>query len=394
MGLKEKHFFEGAERLGLPFQAGKDITQIGFRPQQNAILQPRGTAGRTSDVSRLRFPEAFGCTFCGHCSQGCFEPLGAPINLKAKRSTSVSYIPMALTADRWSRHGKPVTLMADAFAIKVGLDPFAAARRLTWRVGATGEVFTEDARVIVLACGTVETPRLWLNSGLPNPNAWVGRGLTDHFVDAVTGLMPFDTGSSRGPGSGARIDYPGRGMIEPVGETPGLRAALSAFSDAGIPGYYNNGMSAGGADITGRLVTCVRVGLPDFLHARGDLGRIDRGHDAAGTERPQSLERGGVLRRHEKPSPARGEFTQQLRLELVRCLGDHEAEIDRRRSDHIARPRRPIRELDRVAGRHQHTRKLGSRGRLPRHDQNRPPGVRAWPNSLPTPHDRSSARAV
>jgi choline dehydrogenase-like flavoprotein len=254
MGLKEKHFFEGAERLGLPFEAGKDITQIGFRPQQNAILQPHGTAGRTSDVSRLRFPEAFGCTFCGHCSQGCFEPLGAPINLKAKRSTSVSYIPMALTADRWSRHGKPVTLMADAFAIKVGLDPFAAARRLTWRVGATGEVFTEDARVIVLACGTVETPRLWLNSGLPNPNAWVGRGLTDHFVDAVTGLMPFDTGSSRGPGSGARIDYPGRGMIEPVGETPGLRAALSAFSDAGIPGYYNNGLSAGGADITGRLV--------------------------------------------------------------------------------------------------------------------------------------------
>jgi choline dehydrogenase-like flavoprotein len=66
--------------------------------------------------------------------------------------------------------------------------------------------------------------------------------------------MPFDTGSSRGPGSGARIDYPGRGMIEPVGETPGLRAALSAFSDAGIPGYYNNGLSADGADITGRLV--------------------------------------------------------------------------------------------------------------------------------------------
>jgi len=254
MGLKEKHFFEGAERLRLPFQAGKDITQIGFRPQQNAILQPRGTAGRTSDASRLRFPEAFGCTFCGHCSQGCFEPLGAPLNLKAKRSTSVSYIPMALTADRWSRHGKPVTLVADAFAIKVGLDPSGAARRLTWRIGATGEVLTEDARVIVLACGTVETPRLWLNSGLPNPNGWVGRGLTDHFVDAVTGLMPFDTGSSRGPGSGARIDYPGRGMIEPVGETPGLRAALSAFSDAGIPGYYNNGLSADGADITGRLV--------------------------------------------------------------------------------------------------------------------------------------------
>jgi hypothetical protein len=75
-----------------------------------------------------------------------------------------------------------------------------------------------------------------------NPNGWVGRGLTDHFVDAVTGRMPFDTGSSRGPGCLARIDFPGIGMLEAVGETPGLRAGLSAFSAAGIPGYYDNGL--------------------------------------------------------------------------------------------------------------------------------------------------------
>ena len=70
--------------------------------------------------------------------------------------------------------------------------------------------------------------------------------------------MPFDTGSSRGPGCNARIDYPGVGMIEPVGETPGLRAGLNAFSDAGIPGYYDNGLPGGGhgADAVGRLVGC------------------------------------------------------------------------------------------------------------------------------------------
>ena len=256
MGLKEKHFFEGAQRIGLPLETTKDITRPAFRPQQNAILQPHGTAGRTGDPKHLHFPEAQGCTFCGHCSQGCFEPIGAPINLKAKRSTSVSYIPMALTADRWSKTGKAVTLIADAFAVRVATDARGAARHITWRIGATGETFTEDARVIVLSCGTVETPRLWLNSGLPNPNGWVGRGLTDHFVDAVTGKMPFDTGSSRGPGCLGRIDYPGIGMLEPVGETPGLRAALSAFSAAGIPGYYDNGLggTGHGADSVGRLV--------------------------------------------------------------------------------------------------------------------------------------------
>jgi choline dehydrogenase-like flavoprotein len=199
---------------------------------------------------------AQGCTFCGHCSQGCYQPLGAPINLKAKRSTSVSYIPMALTADGWSAQGRPIALIADAFATRVNVDADSVARSVTWRIGSSGEHVTEEARVIVLACGTVETPRLYLNSGLPNPNGWVGRGLTDHFVDAVTGLMPFDTGSTRGPGCNGRIDYPAVGMLEVVGETPGLRAALSAFSDAGIAGYYDNGLpgSAHGADSVGRVI--------------------------------------------------------------------------------------------------------------------------------------------
>ena len=255
MGLKEAIFFDGARRLGLPVERTKDITRAAFRPQQNAILQPRGNAGRTTDAARLEYPRSYGCTFCGHCSQGCYQPLRAPINLKAKRSTSVSYVPMALTCDLWSRDGNAVTLIADAFATRLGTDG-TRARSVTWRVGATGETFTEDAHAIVLACGTVETPRLWLNSGLPNPNGWVGRGLTDHFIDAVTGVMPFDTASTRGQGCGGRIDYPGVGMLEVVGETPGLRAGLCSFSDAGIAGFYDNGFTgfAHGADLVGRLV--------------------------------------------------------------------------------------------------------------------------------------------
>jgi len=255
MGKKEEVFFQGAQMLGLPLQRGKDITAAAFRPQENAILQPQGTAAKTSDPHKIRFPGAKGCTFCGHCSQGCFEPLGAPINLKAKRSTSVSYVPMALTADRWSKYGKPITLLADAFAVHVNTDGMSA-RSVTWRVGANGEILTEEAAVIVLACGTVENPRLWLNSGLPNSNGWVGRGLTDHYVDVVTGVMPFDVGTTRGPGSNGRIDYPGYGMLEVVGDTPGLRAGLCAFSDAGVPGFYDNGLPGAsyGADTVGRLI--------------------------------------------------------------------------------------------------------------------------------------------
>lgn len=256
MGTKEEIFFRGAALLGLPQQTGKDIARAAYRAQENAILQPGGNAGKTGDPSRLVYPKASGCTFCGHCTQGCFEPRRAPINLKAKRSTSVSYVPMALTCDLWSRRGKAATLISDAFATRIHVDASSTARAVTWRTGSTGATHSEEAKVIVLSCGAVETPRLWLNSGLPNRYGWVGQGLTDHFVDVVTGVMPFDTGSTRGPGSNGRIDYPGRGMLEVVGETPGLRAGLCAFSDAGVPGLYDNGLPGGnhGADTVGRLI--------------------------------------------------------------------------------------------------------------------------------------------
>lgn len=268
MGTREVVFFNGARRLGLPLQRSRNITRAAYRPQQNAILQPRGTAGKTDDPKKLVFPRARGCTFSGHCGQGCFEPLGAPINLKAKRATSVSYVPMALTCDLWSRHGKPITLVSDAFAKSVNTDSNGEARSVTWRDGTSGELFTEEAAVVILSCGAVETPRLWLNSGLPNPNDWVGRGLTDHFIDVVSGVMPFDTGATRGPTSNGRIDYPGVGMMEVVGETPGLRAGFFALSDAGISGAYDNGLTqTGGADAVGRVLG---------LELKAAMSQVDR----------------------------------------------------------------------------------------------------------------------
>jgi choline dehydrogenase-like flavoprotein len=258
MGTKEEVFLRGAGRLGLAVQRSKDIAGASYRPQENAILQPRGTAGRTSDRARLRYPKARGCTFCGHCLQGCIEPPGSPRNLRAKRSTDNSYVPMALTADRWTR-GKRVTLVADAFALRVETRAeggAVAASGVTWRSTRTGRVATEEAKVVVLAAGTVESPRLWLRSGLPNPNDQVGRGLTDHYPDLVVGLMPFATGSSKGAGSGARADFPGYGSLEVVTLPPALQAYGLAFSDSGMAGLYRNGspVTAAGADALGRLV--------------------------------------------------------------------------------------------------------------------------------------------
>ena len=254
MGVKEEIFLNAAESMGLHHQTRKDVVHDGFRPQENAILQPHGLAGRTDNPKLIHFPLARGCTFCGHCLQGCFEPLRAPRNLKAKRSVDNSYIPMALTANRWARYGKAITLLPNSYATQIHMDGQGQARGVTWRDTATGAFNTENAKVVVLSAGAIESPRLWLNSGLPNPNDWVGRGLTDHHFDLVLGLLPRDSGSSRGPSSAARADFPGRGSLEHVGTNPGGIAQFASLSDSGTIGLYNNGAPVGdaGADAVGR----------------------------------------------------------------------------------------------------------------------------------------------
>ena len=259
VGRKEEVFLRAAERLELPLQRTKDITVPSYRPQENAILAPRGTAGLTADPARLRFPEARGCTFCGHCFQGCMHPHGAPRNLFARRSTDTSYVPMALTADAWADGGRAITLVADAFATRISVEEAPgrpAARSVSWRIGRTGDTQTDEARVVVVAAGAIESPRLWLNSGLPDPNGWVGRGLTDHHMDRVIGLLPEDIGSSRGAGSSARIDVPGRGAVEQGVTSPMVMAGVNASSDSGIAGHYDNGAPVGpqGADVVGRRI--------------------------------------------------------------------------------------------------------------------------------------------
>ena len=244
MGTKEELYFRGCETLGIPLQTTKTTKTASYRPQENAILQPGGAAGRTTDPALLAFPASTGCTFCGRCTQGCMQPSRAPRNLTAKRSTDNSYVPMALTADAWSRGGRAVTLIADAMVTRVRAEQVNGCLRATgviWRDTATGATHTEDARVVVLAGGATENPRLWFNSGLPNPNGWVGRGYTSHDMDCVVGLFDEDTGSSRGAQSAARCDFPGYGGLQNVGLGPALQGLTMGFSASGVRNMYANG---------------------------------------------------------------------------------------------------------------------------------------------------------
>jgi Choline dehydrogenase and related flavoproteins len=117
--------------------------------------------------------------------------------------------------------------------------------------------------VVVLAAGAIETPRLWLNSGLPD-DGQVGRGLTTHWFDWVVGFFETETvesvtGRSEirpyvGQNGAARLDYPGLGALA-VNATPPAVAAASTFGISQAGYSFDNVVSEKAPwDSRGRVV--------------------------------------------------------------------------------------------------------------------------------------------
>ncbi|MCM3762526.1 GMC family oxidoreductase N-terminal domain-containing protein [Alkalihalobacillus oceani] len=226
---KEALFYYGAEQAGFSLNQTLDVTENGYRPQPNAILPPNEHL-MNPEYSLEQLSHMEGCTLSGHCAQGC--PYGPSLERMAKRSTNISYVPLAMKTGN-------VTFRPNTFTTKIltetGADGQPSAVGVRCRDTWTGEVEEIRAKVVVMAAGTVESPRLWLNSDLPH-NPWVGRGLTNHFMDTVTGTFDEQTlmklldspmaAPFIGHTSGARLDYPGLGMIETLGESPGLSAQV------------------------------------------------------------------------------------------------------------------------------------------------------------------------
>ena len=79
-GTKEEVFFSGAATLGIPHNTNKNISQPSYRAQENAILQPGGTAGRDHGAARASPspPEARGARSAATASRAARSPSGRP----------------------------------------------------------------------------------------------------------------------------------------------------------------------------------------------------------------------------------------------------------------------------------------------------------------------------
>lgn len=120
------------------------------------------------------------CIYRGYCLQGC--------KVNAKASPYVTHLPDALA------HG--VEVRADSMATRIVLDARGRARGVAYRRGDAPERL-QRARAVAVACYSIETPRLLLNSacgrfpaGLCNDMDQVGRYVMVQGATQSAGRFP------------------------------------------------------------------------------------------------------------------------------------------------------------------------------------------------------------
>jgi choline dehydrogenase-like flavoprotein len=129
------------------------------------------------------------CNNCGPCDLGC--PIGA------KASTDVTYWPKALA--------RGAVLETGARVREITVNRSGLVDGVLYHDGS-GQLREQKARIVVVACNGVGTPRLLLNSrsasfpdGLANRTGLVGRNLMFHPYASVRGIFPERLDGFKGP---------------------------------------------------------------------------------------------------------------------------------------------------------------------------------------------------
>jgi choline dehydrogenase-like flavoprotein len=138
------------------------------------------------------------CVKCGTCDFGCM--------IKAKCSANVTYIPKAESTGN-------VEVRPESIATQIKVDSKGRARSVIY--------FDKDdlehelkAKIIVVSAGTIQSPRLLLNSksslfpdGLANSSGLVGKYFMQHLSVPSEALIPDRVDSFRGYGNAMSFDF-------------------------------------------------------------------------------------------------------------------------------------------------------------------------------------------
>ena len=188
------------------------------------------------------------CDGQGTCIVGC------PTD--AKRSTNVSYVPRALQAGAELFTGLPVTRV-----LRRGRRAVAVEARGCDAQGVR-HVLRVRARAVVLACGSLQTPRLLWDSGLDLPR--LGRNLSIH---PALGMW-VRTAQVLGPWSAIPQSYAVEGVVD-------QRVRFEGFY---LPPQLTGPLlPAEGAELTRWMDAQEHVGQFGFMVRDDNVGRVRRG---------------------------------------------------------------------------------------------------------------------
>ncbi len=135
------------------------------------------------------------CNYCGPCDLGCIP--------KAKASVDITYWPKAIQ--------KGAVLKTHARVREVTVNKEGLAQGAIY-YDAEGRIHEQKAKVVVMACNGIGTPRLLLSSrsssfpdGLANSSGLVGKDLMFHPSALVTGVFEERLDTYKGPYSSALL---------------------------------------------------------------------------------------------------------------------------------------------------------------------------------------------
>jgi len=177
---REEHGLDGFTREALEPSFARVEANLRVKPIREDEVSPLNRRIRTG-AEKLGYSgfvtrhNRENCVKAGYCMLGC--------TYGAKQSMLVTYVPRAAAAG--------ARIYADARAERIEAEGGGVRRVLGSVVDSAGRVHGSvevRARVVVLAAGAVNSPDLWLRSGLANGSGQVGRNLHLHPSVTVAGV--------------------------------------------------------------------------------------------------------------------------------------------------------------------------------------------------------------
>ncbi len=145
------------------------------------------------------------CHYCGECQDGC-------------ESHSFYNSAFRQVSPLIKKFPRKFTLITNAMAHKINLNAKGLASGVSYIDKTTGKDREVKARAVIAACGTLETTRLLLGSGVANSSGLIGKNFIEHLDATAEGYFPslFNVEREDGDGiGGSHIIIPWFGYFRP-----------------------------------------------------------------------------------------------------------------------------------------------------------------------------------